>query len=716
MTAPPAGTGTPGDVITEMLSERGRRDPYPYYERLRPYGSVIPVRAGLTAVIGYTDCDRALRDPRLRVQDASTYDRILPDWREHSSLRAYSDSMLLRNPPGHARMRRLVSGSLTTRRVNALVPAIERMADDLLDAMAELGAGGRPVDFIAEFASRLPIAVISELLGVAASDHVWFRAVAADVTLALEGNYEATVLGTADAAMDHLAEYFTDLIEHRRRVPGEDMLSALVQAYHGADEGLSHAELVGNMMLLLIAGFETTTFMLGNALLLAFRHPEHASSLRTDPGFATAYVEEVLRFEPPLQGTTRIATEDIELGGATIGAGTKLILMLAAANRDAERFTDPDRFDPRRPNVQPLTFGAGSHFCLGAPLTRLEGQIALPRVLRRFPELAPDGKPVRRNTWIGHGVDVLPVALKGITMSDTPRPAPSGTRTGPRAEWVDRYLKRLGIDHPGPPSTAGLRALHRAHVEQVPYEVIDVHLRRPQALEPDHVAERIQRGRGGYCVQLNGAFAELLTALGYQVARHQAWVQAGRTPLDPDVPSAPHMALTVTVDGTSWFADIGLGDGLHDPLPLRAGTYRQGPFTFRLGPSDLEPGGWRFEHDPRGSVTALDFSLAPAPPRGFADWHPYLCNDPESRLVRALTLMRRDAVSADVMVGCVHKHFVGDDKIVREIRTPDEWFAVLGDVFRLDLSDLSTEQRAGLWHTVDAAHLAWQRARAARSS
>ena len=398
----------PLEIIRDLVGAAGRTDPYPRYEQLRAHGAVVPVRPGLTVVVGYAECDAALRDGRLRVQDGASYDAIYPDWREHPALRGYIDSMLYRNPPDHARMRRLVSGGFTPRRVNALRPAIEQMTDRLLDRLAEVGDGGATVDFVAEFASRLPIAVVSALLGVPEQDQAWFRRIAADVTIALEGITSQAALTVADEAMQELSEYFLALVERRRPEPADDVVSALV---HSPAERLSEQELVANMMLLLTAGFETTSFLLGHCLLLALREQRHATRLRTQPRFATGYVEEMLRFEAPVQATSRWAAAETTLLGNPIPAGTKVVLILAAANRDPRRFADPGRFDPDRGDIQPLSFGAGSHFCLGAPLSRMEARIALPRLLRRFPELALAGSPLRRDTWVGRGLDELPVSL-----------------------------------------------------------------------------------------------------------------------------------------------------------------------------------------------------------------------------------------------------------------------------------------------------------------
>ena len=278
---------------------------------------------------------------------------------------------------------------------------------------------------------------------------------------------------------------------------------------------------------------------------------------------------------------------------------------------------------------------------------------------------------------------------------------------------VASYLRRLGIDDPGPPSVAALRALHRAHVERVPYEVLEIQLGRPTSADPSESTARVIGGRGGYCVQLNGAFTTLLRALGYAVTWHQATVQAGAEPPAPGVATAPHLAATVTLDGEVWLTDVGLGDGLHDPLPLRTGTYRQGPFTFTLAASAHQPGGWRFDHDPRGSIRGMDFTLDPAGPADFARWHPFLVTSPQSRLVRTVSVMRRDATTADSLTGCVLRHCDAAGRRSTELTTPTEWYAALADVFGLALPDVDADARAALWARVHGAHQRWLAARAA---
>lgn len=286
-----------------------------------------------------------------------------------------------------------------------------------------------------------------------------------------------------------------------------------------------------------------------------------------------------------------------------------------------------------------------------------------------------------------------------------------------RSENVLGYLRRLGIDDPGRPSAANLRALHRAHVERVPYEVMDVQLGRPTTVDPVDSVARVLNGRGGYCVQLNGAFSVLLTALGYDVTWHRAGVQANRAspPVSAGAP-APHLALTVRIDGERWLVDVGLGDGLHEPVPLREAAFRQGPFAFELLPSEVDPGGWRFRNHDRGSIAGMDFTTTPAGHDDFAEWHPFLSTSPESRLVRAVAVIRRDAAGADVLVGCMLRRVDGDCAAPRELATADDWFGALADVFDLPLADLDDEERTALWKRVRNAHEAWLAARAAKAA
>ncbi|MEA2217613.1 MAG: N-hydroxyarylamine O-acetyltransferase [Solirubrobacteraceae bacterium] len=276
------------------------------------------------------------------------------------------------------------------------------------------------------------------------------------------------------------------------------------------------------------------------------------------------------------------------------------------------------------------------------------------------------------------------------------------------------YLRRLRIPDPGRPSVAGLRALQAAHVERIPYEALEIQLRRPTTIDPHDSARRIlSRHRGGYCYHLNGAFSLLLDALGYDVVWHRAGVQ---NHADPE-PVGAHVAnhLTLTVHGLAapecpsgdWLVDAGLGDALHEPLPRHEGTYEQGPMRFGIRPSDVEPGGWRLDHDPRGSFAGMDFRPARATTSDFLARHEFLSTSRRSSFVRTCSVQRRDAGGVDALTGCVLRR-VGDAAVApRTLETADEWFGALRDVFDLPLTDVDAAARAALWARVRAAHEAW---------
>ncbi|WP_336207901.1 arylamine N-acetyltransferase family protein [Nonomuraea sp. LPB2021202275-12-8] len=270
------------------------------------------------------------------------------------------------------------------------------------------------------------------------------------------------------------------------------------------------------------------------------------------------------------------------------------------------------------------------------------------------------------------------------------------------------YLRRLGVEQ-APPTAANLRALHVAHVERVPYEALEIWLDRPTTVDPMESAARIIGGRGGYCYHLNGAFSQLALALGYQVTRHVGGVhkRGGESGISGD-----HLVLTVrglpdeTNPGGEWLVDPGLGDALHEPLPLVAGTYRQGPFEYGLRPSQVAPGGWRFDHDPSGSFVGMDFGLAATDMSAFAAMHRHLTTSPESGFVRWATVHRRDARGVDSLRGPVLSR-IGAGAGSITLPTSRDYFAALDDVFRLPLDDVGPEDRDRLWRRVQAAHEAW---------
>jgi N-hydroxyarylamine O-acetyltransferase len=279
---------------------------------------------------------------------------------------------------------------------------------------------------------------------------------------------------------------------------------------------------------------------------------------------------------------------------------------------------------------------------------------------------------------------------------------------------VDAYLTRLRIADPGPPSAAALRALHEAHVERIAYEALEIQLGRATSVDPHEAVARIlRRHRGGYCFHLNGAFSLLLESLGYDVVWHRAGVQNHSDPAPVGADIANHLALTVhglpdaDSPGGDWLVDVGLGDALHAPLPLREGSYEQGPFRYALRRSGVEPGGWRFDHDRRGGFAGMDFRPQRATQDDFRARHLHLSTSPDSGFVRTSSVQRRDARGVDALTGCVLSRLDGRNGAQVVLDTADEWFAALRDVFDLPLDDVDAAARAALWTRVRAAHERW---------
>ena len=272
------------------------------------------------------------------------------------------------------------------------------------------------------------------------------------------------------------------------------------------------------------------------------------------------------------------------------------------------------------------------------------------------------------------------------------------------ASLIGAYLSRLGLSHPGPPSVENLHALHTAHVERIAYETFDLYLGRPPGIDPVASAERIAHlGRGGYCYHLNGAMSVLLEALGYRVSRHVAGVQVG--PDHPARATGNHLALVVdglpsreSPDGR-WMVDVGLGDALHAPLPLRTGRHQQGPFIYALQPWAT---GWRLDHDPRGSFLGVNFTTEPSTMDAFAGWHTYLASSPDSRFVATATAQRRDASGVDILRGCLFTRIAANGGYRRLVTDRDAWFQLLADRFGLTFDEFDGATRNTLWERVSA--------------
>ncbi|MFC1416652.1 cytochrome P450 [Streptacidiphilus cavernicola] len=410
-----------GAIVELLAGETGRADPYPLYARARELGPVAPLSDSFVLVTGYAEVNRLLREPGFGVVDGT----VLEAWwatgpgerdasQEPDSMTLLGRSILQANPPRHARMRAPIASVFTPRRVAALEPAVSAVLDALLDELAELGADGTPVDFMEQVAYRLPVGVICELLGVPEQDRHRFRPLGHELTRALEFASGQGDLSGADEAARELSGYFTRLAAERRAEPRDDLVSALVGLTEGDGARLTDAELIGNLVLLLVAGFETTTNLLGNGLTAVFAHPKVHAALRAGALPAADLVEEVLRYDSPVQLTSRVALrEGLDAGGVPLPKYGEALLLIGAANRDPARFPEPDRFDPWRADVQPLSFGAGAHYCLGAMLARLEATLAFRALFARFPGLAPapGQEPVRNDRLLLRGYATLPVVL-----------------------------------------------------------------------------------------------------------------------------------------------------------------------------------------------------------------------------------------------------------------------------------------------------------------
>jgi cytochrome P450 len=391
-------------------------DPHSVYAVLREERPVTRARTALGMhvwlVTRYDDARVALADPRLS-KDGTRFAALMerPTVRPDRPVE-FADSlarhMLSSDPPDHTRLRKLVTRAFTARAIAGMRPRIEQIAAGLADVMA---AGPDEVDLLDAFAFPLPMSVICELLGVPEGDRTAFRAWSN--TLLGDGSAEATP--ARQAAQGAMAQYLATLVAHKRARPGQDMLSEIVAVSEDADR-LSPDETVSMAFLLLVAGHETTVNLIGNGMLALLRHPDQLGALRADPDLTPAAVEELLRYDGPVDlATFRHTTEAVEISGTTIPEGEVVLVALTSANRDLARYPGGDQVDLRRDNGSHLAFGFGLHHCLGAPLARLEGDIAFRTLLDRFPDLALAGDP-EELTWrastLIRGLTRLPVRLR----------------------------------------------------------------------------------------------------------------------------------------------------------------------------------------------------------------------------------------------------------------------------------------------------------------
>ena len=371
----------------ELYSPEFRVDPYRVFAQMREHDPVFcqPGFDGESMIWFLTrhddvaavllDDERFVRDPRLALPEEELATQELP-----APLQAIDNHMLNRDGENHRRLRRLVTKAFTPKVVEQLRPRIQAIADELLDAVETRGS----MDLSAEYAFPLPITVIAELLGVPTADQhrfeEWSNAI---ITPAIEPEALERFFGQ----MGEFVAYLTDLFAARRADPQDDLVSALLAARDESD-ALTEEEVFGTVVLLIVAGHETTVGLIGNAVVNLLSHQDQLELVRADPSLIPAAIEEVLRYEGPVERTlNRWAATDVELRGQTIRRGEVVIAILGSADRDSERFPDPDRLDVQREDTRHLAFGRGSHYCLGAPLARLEAEFALETLFRRLPNL-----------------------------------------------------------------------------------------------------------------------------------------------------------------------------------------------------------------------------------------------------------------------------------------------------------------------------------------
>jgi cytochrome P450 len=405
-----AAWGAMGDPGAKLFRKSSKNDPYPLYESVRAKGTLVPTKLGMLMTTDHAVTSEVLRDPRWGI--LSPADMAMIDETAYAAdgrvlVNPLQRSFLMRNPPDHTRLRKYVGGWFTPRALRQQMPAIERVIEDFLDRAEEK----RTFDLVDDFAKRVPVQVIADLLGVPASDHESFIRWGSALVNSIDGTRDMRELRLFQRTLREFDEFLGGLIEHRRRQPGNDIVSELV-----AHDDLALDDLIATTELLLVAGFETTVNLISTATTAVLGRPEVRARLVEEPDYADRVVEETLRWDPPVQYVVRVPLEPVELLGRRLPVGKPVMMILAAANRDPAVFADPHRFDPDREDVgRHLAFSSGIHYCLGANLARMEAAAAVRGLFRRFPGLRPAGPMIRRPSPTIRGALHLPVNT-GVTM------------------------------------------------------------------------------------------------------------------------------------------------------------------------------------------------------------------------------------------------------------------------------------------------------------
>ncbi len=409
-------TDTVPVVEFDTFSDEFASDPYPTYADLRAKGRVLKSTLGFWMLPHYDDAMALIRHPHvsadpLKSELLGTLFRTLVGGQDDGpGIRLMKNILLLMDPPDHTRMRALANTAFSRKAVEDWRPEIKRITDSLLDAVVDRGEA----DLMEEFAYPLPVTVIAELLGVPLDDRenfvTWGRQLIAMFSFSIEDfTPDRTELG--NSAITSFNDFFEGLAAERRKSPRDDLLTALVEA-ETEGERLSHEELLATCLLLLIAGHETTANLIGNATVALRRNPDARARMRDDPSVVSSGIEELLRYDTPVQMTARTTLEPIEVAGVQIPANQRVASMLASSNRDASKFDRADELVLDRTSTPHVSFGGGIHFCLGAPLARLEARIAIPELLQRAPKLAFATDELEwRKTFPFRGLRSLPVTV-----------------------------------------------------------------------------------------------------------------------------------------------------------------------------------------------------------------------------------------------------------------------------------------------------------------
>jgi cytochrome P450 len=379
-------------LLELVATPEGRADPYPRYAALRRQVPVHRSAIGFWVLSRFADCQYLLRHPGVGKDfsgAASAVGLSEEQQAEQAAFRNDHSNMLFADPPDHTRLRSLATRAFTPRTVERLRPRVVALVNELID-----GFGGEEVDVMDALAFPLPVTVIGEMLGVPAEDRAQFRPLVRASTAMLELAVTPEALAEATAASDRMERYFSELIAERQAHPADDLLTKLIFAEDEGDR-LSQWELISTSILLFAAGFETTTHLIGNGLLALLRNPDQLERLREDRSLVRSAVEELLRFDSPVQITARTAYEGLVIDGHAIEPNSTVLALIGAANRDPDRFSDPERLDVGRAEGSPLSFGSGIHYCLGAALARMEAQVVLDRLLTRFRRMELAGEEPR---------------------------------------------------------------------------------------------------------------------------------------------------------------------------------------------------------------------------------------------------------------------------------------------------------------------------------